>query len=287
MGQYGAFAYSVSSGSYGYSSQHDDAEAAKKEALSFSNAEDAEILCCEHDCWIAFAQCDATKAFWCNVGDDGPIAANNALASLNEVGETVQGRLVICFSTNDGEEYVPESQQSNDPPINAPPARRKLTAGLLFISIPFIGIGLIAFALGCWLCWSSWNETSSAVRIEGKVVGFEEVKTPAQVGGRGHIQPARTGFAPVVDYQIDRRTYSIRGQVSSSQSEYAEGDTVIVRYPPGQPSAGRIDSLQDNWLGPIVFGGSGLLFVAVGLFLLIVRPEATRATKSILATQLQ
>jgi hypothetical protein len=277
MSRYGAFAYSESSGSYGYSSQQDEPEAAKKEALSFCNAEDAVILCCEQDCWIAFAKCEETKAYWCNVGDDGPTAAANALASLKEVSGVVDGRVLICYSTNDGEEYVPESPQSIAPPVTAPPARRKLTAGLLFISIPFIGIGLVAFVLGCWLGWSSWNAMSRAVRIEGKVVGFEAVTTPTKVVRPGQIQRARTGYAPLVDYTIEGRTYRISGHVSSSQSAYVVGDTVTVRYPPGQPAAGRVDSFLENWLGPIMFGGVGLLFAAVGLFLLIVRPEPARS----------
>lgn len=39
--------------------------------------------------------------------DDGPTAANNALASLREACSADDVRLLVCYSTNDGEEYMP------------------------------------------------------------------------------------------------------------------------------------------------------------------------------------
>src|SRR5438270_204790 len=43
-----------------------------------------------------------------------------------------------------------------------------------------------------------------------------------------------------------------------------------------RPGEGGLDSFAENWLGPLVFGGGGLLFTGVGVGLLVARRRALR-----------
>lgn len=132
MVRYGAFAYSESAVWLGYSSQHDDPEGAKREALENCGKDDAVILCCESDCWLAFALSDSTEGYWWATGEDGPTAAANAVAGLREAGGASDVRLIVCYSVNDGEEYMPAPPppppQAGTPPAAPPPGRGWETA---------------------------------------------------------------------------------------------------------------------------------------------------------------
>jgi hypothetical protein len=113
--RYGAFAYSEADRWLGYSSQHDDPEAAKAEALGHCDREDAVVLCCECDTWLAFALSPSTGGYWWATGDDGPSAAGAAVEELTRESGADDIELIVCYATNDGEEYEP-------PPPPPPPA---------------------------------------------------------------------------------------------------------------------------------------------------------------------
>ncbi len=131
MVRYGAFAYSESTAWLGYSSQHDDPEGAKREALENCGKDDAVILCCECDCWLAFALSESNEGYW-SAQEDGPTAAADALAGCRRASGASDVQLLVCYSTNDGEEYTPEPtpppQHACPPPAVPPPGRGWETA---------------------------------------------------------------------------------------------------------------------------------------------------------------
>jgi hypothetical protein len=138
----------------------------------------------------------------------------------------------------------------------------------LFFTCIALLIGLICTTIGAATGWSSWSSLSTARRTEGTVVELETVKPLQGVGRKGQIRSKNPTFAPVVEYHVDGQTYRIRGHFSSNFPP-KQGETVSVVYPPDRPSEGMIDSFWEQWLGPLLFGGLGLIFTLVGLGMLI------------------
>jgi hypothetical protein len=122
----------------------------------------------------------------------------------------------------------------------------------------FAGMGTLfaLFALG----WGVWSAVFAlgAQRTEGTVI-----RMVAPDGG--------DGSKPVVQYQVDGETYECEGSISSSPPAYSVGQKVSVLYRPDEPQKALIGSFVDRWLLPLVFGGAGSLFAAIGFALLIHR----------------
>jgi hypothetical protein len=73
-------------------------------------------------------------------------------------------------------------------------------------------------------------------------------------------------FNPIVRFTTaDGRTVQFVSS-SSSSSPPDLGDTVDVLYDPDDPRGAQLSGFFDLWLFPLVFGGVGIAFTAVGLF---------------------
>jgi hypothetical protein len=86
---------------------------------------------------------------------------------------------------------------------------------------------------------------SESVLVRGTVIG----SAPGAV----------YSVAPLVRYEVDGRSYEIRGRTSSRPPSYSRGDAVVVRYRPGRPGEGRIDSFEELWLPALAFIGVGVV----------------------------
>jgi hypothetical protein len=115
---FGAMAYSEGTVWLGYTSQHPDADSAAAAALGFCDRPDAVLLCSEPDCWMAFALSEATGAYAWAARPDRDVAIAEVMAG---VASTADGRLVVCFSTNSGEEFDPSPPSPGAPPASLPP----------------------------------------------------------------------------------------------------------------------------------------------------------------------
>ena len=57
---------------------------------------------------------------------------------------------------------------------------------------------------------------------------------------------------------------TVRSSVVSSSNSWRVGDAVAVDYPVGQPEKAVIATFVDRWLGPLVVGGIGFVFLVIG-----------------------
>ena len=129
----------------------------------------------------------------------------------------------------------------------------------------FIVIGTIAvlFAIG----WGvrSFRLQAGANRTTGTVVELREEED----------QDRETTWYPVVEYEVDTMKYRIEGVGSIPNWLPRVGEKVEVLYRAEQPEYGHLNTFLDSWAIPLMFGGVGSIFTALGIFM--VRSQTRRA----------
>lgn len=125
-----------------------------------------------------------------------------------------------------------------------------LVAALVLLAISLVHAARAAFFL------------SRSERGVGRVVDYHTVEGAAPPfmdagdGGRMH-------YAVVELNEPERRRFV--SPVGRRTRVYSIGSEVAVRYLPGHAGRERIESLVDIWGGALIFGGLGLLFLAIAL----------------------
>lgn len=79
------------------------------------------------------------------------------------------------------------------------------------------------------------------------------------------VLQARDGGKPILEFRTGRgERVRIEGKISSSPSPYKVGERVGVFYDAADPSEALIDTFIERWFVPLLFGGFGTIFLAVG-----------------------
>jgi hypothetical protein len=73
--------------------------------------------------------------------------------------------------------------------------------------------------------------------------------------------------APVVEYSVGGRRYTVQGTVHSQPPAYVVGQQVAVLYRPDNPAQARINTFTERGLFPVVFAGAGVWCLILGLIL--------------------
>ena len=145
---------------------------------------------------------------------------------------------------------------------------------LLWIGGIFAPIGLIFAAVGGWFFLQDRELAAGGLRAEGRVL--ELVETRDSDGGYN--------YKPLVEY-IDAAgaRHRFTSAISSSPPAHSAGDRVDVIYSPTDPGRATIDSFVDRHLFPLVFGGLGTVFAAIGAGLILTYLRRQRAVAELLA----
>ncbi len=127
----------------------------------------------------------------------------------------------------------------------------------------FLVIGTLFALFGFGWGVRSFCLLTGAKRTTGTVVQLRE-ETTSRVGESG----TETTWHPVVEYEVDGVKYRTEGDVGSTPTWLPRvGENVEVLYPADQPASGRLNTFLDNWAIPLVFGGVGSVFAALGIFM--------------------
>jgi hypothetical protein len=119
---------------------------------------------------------------------------------------------------------------------------------------------------------------ASAESAPGTVIGLRAHVSSGH--GRSHSHTWR----PVVRYTAEGASYTFESSVGSKPPAYEAGDRVEVRYPPGHPDQGRLDSLIELWFAPAIKAVLGTVLLAATLGpLLFIRRRRNR-NRTLLAT---
>ncbi|HWE25667.1 MAG TPA: DUF3592 domain-containing protein, partial [Myxococcales bacterium] len=108
------------------------------------------------------------------------------------------------------------------------------------------GVGLLV--LGAYLHRSTEAFLAKALPAEGRVVDLAASDSSDS-----------TTYAPVVEFEVNDRTYRFRDSVGSNPPSYRRGDEVKVLYDPDRPSHARIDRGRWNRAVPLLVGAFGAL----------------------------
>lgn len=114
----------------------------------------------------------------------------------------------------------------------------------------FVGLNLawlLLCVLAVWLGWRSYTLTTSGSIAEGTVVRLLEDGPDFDAD-----------FTPVVEFQVDGKTYEVQSQNTYSwwnrYLRFPEGGDVEVRYNPANPDTAEINSWWDIWNETILLG---------------------------------
>jgi hypothetical protein len=120
----------------------------------------------------------------------------------------------------------------------------------------FLGIVFVSVAL--FVAVEDYRFTSSAERTSGVVVELRE-----RFSRSSETRSRSVTYAPVVDYQIAGEQFRIVSSTSSNPPAYAVGDRVPVLFRSESPGDARIASSLPVPLFSLIFGGAGLVPLAI------------------------
>jgi hypothetical protein len=116
-------------------------------------------------------------------------------------------------------------------------------------------VGLVFAAIGGYVWWDARRFSQTAVKGEGRVIGFSVNSSRSKRSNR------QTTYSPVIAYQHQGQDYQFTGRIGSSRVSHEIGDRVAILIAPHAPGNARLDGP-----GLQIFGG---LFFAIGVGLMI------------------
>jgi hypothetical protein len=141
------------------------------------------------------------------------------------------------------------------------------------IVMRFARIGTIAFGVMFVLVACGFAIRDLVRTVGAEVTTGEVIAMNAESGSNGG-----TLYRPTVRFMTDRGPVTFTGFVAASPPNYAIGESVRVYYDRSDPSSAVIDSFVERMLFQTVFGGIGIVSVAVGMVLGVLIRRRARTT---------
>jgi hypothetical protein len=79
------------------------------------------------------------------------------------------------------------------------------------------------------------------------------------------LQRGRKGYFPVAAFYVNGQRYLAHGGVSTRDPIHDLGDTVAVRYVPGDPNRAYMDGFMQLYLFPTILAVVGLVFIIMAV----------------------
>ena len=148
---------------------------------------------------------------------------------------------------------------------------------LVWIGGVFAALGVAFLAGAGWSYLADRSFAAAGAHAQGTVIEM--------VGGRD--SDGDYSYKPVVEFRdADGRRHVFTSNVSSSPPQHAAGERVQVIYAPATPDEAVIDSFLDRFLLPLILGGLGTVFAAIGFGLLFARLRGRRIAAELRASGL-
>jgi hypothetical protein len=128
----------------------------------------------------------------------------------------------------------------------------------------FMVLAIILLVCGGTWTWKTTSFISSARQAVGKIEGYEQKKSTKRSRSGGTRRT--TTHRPRFTFQDDQgREHKVTSSVGGSKGAFKVGEEVEVLYDPQNPTDARINTFIQMWLGPLVIGGVGLVFLSLGV----------------------
>ena len=130
----------------------------------------------------------------------------------------------------------------------------------------FPGIGALMLAGAVGIQVARFSDQAQMTRTEGSVVDIE-------------------GGCPTVSFtSLDGTLGEYHSGTCSTPPSFDIGERVTVYYDPQNLERARIDSFEQNWIGSLILGGIGAVFLALGLLFVLPPLFGKRRAAELLAT---
>ncbi|MFB4369214.1 MULTISPECIES: DUF3592 domain-containing protein [unclassified Pseudomonas] len=130
----------------------------------------------------------------------------------------------------------------------------------------FLGIGALMLAGAVGIQVARFSDQAQMTRTEGSVVDIE-------------------GGCPTVSFtSLDGILGEYQSSTCSTPPSFDIGERVTVYYDPQNLERARIDSFEQNWMGSLILGGIGAVFLALGLLFVLPPLFGKRRAAELLAT---
>jgi hypothetical protein len=138
------------------------------------------------------------------------------------------------------------------------------------IAVVFIVTGLSLLAASGVLLAGKRRFLRDAASATGTVVRLARVAPPAKTNDR-RLRSSERGtvfYAPVVRFTTPAgRAIEFQSGSGSIPPRYTVGAAVPIRYDPDDPGRAEIATFTNQWLLPVLLGGTGLTLTIVGTLL--------------------
>ncbi len=130
----------------------------------------------------------------------------------------------------------------------------------------FLGIGALMLAGAVGIQVARFSDQAQMTRTEGSVVDIE-------------------GGCPTVSFSsLDGTLGEYHSGTCSTPPSFDIGERVMVYYDPQNLERARIDSFEQNWIGSLILGGIGAVFLALGLLFVLPPLFGKRRAAELLVT---
>jgi hypothetical protein len=142
------------------------------------------------------------------------------------------------------------------------------------VAVVFVILGVVmASAAGFWALRKQ-AFLSRAHHVTGTVIDVD--------ASRSSSSHRSVTYHPVVRFELaGGEAHVFRGTVGTNPSSFSVGDAVDVAYDPADPRHAELDTISEQWMGPLVVGGLGALFATIGAVILLVRRASARRAASL------
>lgn len=126
-----------------------------------------------------------------------------------------------------------------------------------------VGVAMLAGAV--YMYRDTRSFLAGAVHAQGTVVDFDRNDSTDSHGHRS------VSYYPVVQFaDAGGRRIEFTSNSGSNPPAYSRGEAVEVLYHADAPDKARINGFMSLWFGPLLVGGMGVLFTAIGAAMIVV-----------------
>jgi hypothetical protein len=120
-----------------------------------------------------------------------------------------------------------------------------------------LALGVSCGLLGIYLVHQAQTFLEDSVRTTAEVVSYREVQDGDTVR-----------YRPRFRFTTDNGSIvAVEGQLATTTERFAIGSQIPIVYPVANPQKARVALFVDNWLGPSVSLGVGVLAFLGGMFI--------------------